>query len=236
MKEDRIRVSILGDSISTFKGYNPPGYFVYYDEITQEQNGLRNVYDTWWAKVNQYLHAYLCVNDSYSGSMVSGNRFPAIVSERRLNYLGTSTHNPDIILIYIGFNDFGNGVRIQSENPDSVLKNNPMIFEDAYDMMLKALVKNYPNAKIICGTLMRTKIKDHPEWIFPEEFAGTRFEDYNRIIRKVTRENNCLLADVAAKDDRYETLDGSHPTANGHQTIAEAWIDCIRNMGDRGRT
>lgn len=230
MQDKIIRVSILGDSISTFKGYNPPGYFVYYDEITQEQNKLRNVYGTWWAKVNQFLRAHLCVNDSYSGSMVTGNRFPAVVSDRRLNYLGTSDCDPDIILIYIGFNDFGEGVRINSEHPDAPVKNNPMIFEDAYDMMLKALVKNYPNAKIICGTLMRTKVKRHPEWIFPENFAGNRFEDYNRMIRKVTRDNNCLLADVAAKGDRYETLDGSHPTAKGHQTIADAWIECIKEF------
>ena len=119
MQDKIIRVSILGDSISTFKGYNPPGYFVYYDEITQEQNKLRNVYGTWWAKVNQFLRAHLCVNDSYSGSMVTGNRFPAVVSDRRLNYLGTSDCDPDIILIYIGFNDFGEGVRINSEHPDA---------------------------------------------------------------------------------------------------------------------
>ena len=56
MQDKIIRVSILGDSISTFKGYNPPGYFVYYDEITQEQNKLRNVYGTWWAKATDTKH------------------------------------------------------------------------------------------------------------------------------------------------------------------------------------
>ena len=32
------------------------------------------------------------------------------------------------------------------------------------------------------------------------------------------------LADVGAYESRYESLDGSHPTAEGHRTIAEAWI------------
>lgn len=40
-------VSILGDSISTYNGYNPNGYAVYYDEEMQIRNGLKSVYDTW---------------------------------------------------------------------------------------------------------------------------------------------------------------------------------------------
>ena len=50
-------VSILGDSISTFEGYNPLGYSVFYDQEMQNKNGLKTVYDTWWAKVNQALGA-----------------------------------------------------------------------------------------------------------------------------------------------------------------------------------
>ena len=70
-------VSIVGDSVSTFEGYNPQGYAVFYDREMQVRNELNSVYDTWWAKVNQALHAFLCVNNSYSGSKVSGKVFPA---------------------------------------------------------------------------------------------------------------------------------------------------------------
>ena len=52
-------VSIIGDSISTYEGYNPSGYAVFYDQEMCARNGLKSVYDTWWAKVNQFLHAYL---------------------------------------------------------------------------------------------------------------------------------------------------------------------------------
>lgn len=45
-------VSILGDSISTYEGYNPAGYAAFYEKATREWNGLSSVYDTWWAKVN----------------------------------------------------------------------------------------------------------------------------------------------------------------------------------------
>lgn len=53
-------VSILGDSISTYQGYQPPGYAVYYQDYYRYINELNSVYDTWWAKVNQYLRAYIC--------------------------------------------------------------------------------------------------------------------------------------------------------------------------------
>ncbi len=33
-------VSVLGDSISTYEGYIPPNYKVYYDEDRQKINGL----------------------------------------------------------------------------------------------------------------------------------------------------------------------------------------------------
>ena len=40
-------VSILGDSISTFEGFNPDGYAVFYTPASQEANGLNGVFDTW---------------------------------------------------------------------------------------------------------------------------------------------------------------------------------------------
>ena len=90
-------VSILGDSISTYSGFNPEGYAVFYDEEMPLRNGLNSVYDTWWAKDNQELNAFLRVNNSYSGSMVSGDEFPAGCCRERLMHLHTSEYIPDLI-------------------------------------------------------------------------------------------------------------------------------------------
>lgn len=221
-------VSILGDSISTYEGYNPTGYSVFYDKEMQSRNGLTNVYDTWWAKVNQALHAYLCVNNSFSGSRVTGEIFPAAISPERLNNLRTSKYDPDIILIYIGFNDFGHGIKT-SQN--SLFKSfNPLLFEDAYNKMLIDIKCIYPTAKVVCGTLMRTRIAGNDNWTFPELYKGTNFEDYNTIIRKVSKKNHCYLADLSARGIRYETVDGSHPTKAGHQEIANAWLSFLTQM------
>lgn len=49
------RVSIIGDSISTFEGYNPQGFAVFYNEEKQQQAGIANVTDTWWQTVIDFF-------------------------------------------------------------------------------------------------------------------------------------------------------------------------------------
>lgn len=221
-------VSILGDSISTFEGYNPPGYLVFYDQEMQVKNGLTCVYDTWWAKVNQKLHAYLCVNNAYSGSKVSGNSFPATSGSERIDLLCKGDMNPDYILLYIGFNDFGNGVQIEGNNE---MAGDVSSFTEAYRLMLMRLKNKYSESKIICATLMRTLVKNQENWVFPEYYKGVAFEEYNDVIRNVSVQCGCDLADLGRMNIRYETLDGSHPTALGHTTIANAWINALNEMG-----
>ena len=232
-------VSILGDSVSTYEGYNPQGYSVFYDAEMQQKNGLNSVYDTWWAKVNQALHAYLCVNNSYSGSRVTGKTFPSGSSDERILNLRTVEYQPDIILVYLGFNDFGYNVPVSLKVVENLYslagldidqENFDDFFEDAYDRMTKKLRSCYPSAAIVCGTLMRTKIKDQ-DWNFPNYSLGGSFESYNDVIKTMSRKNGCYLADLSLSDERYETLDSSHPTAQGHITFAQAWIRCLKNLG-----
>jgi len=220
-------VSIVGDSISTYDGYNPRNYSVFYDKTQAQKYGLNNVYDTWWAKVNQKLNLFLCVNDSFSGSRVTGTIFPAGLSDERIHNLKTERYLPDYILVYLGFNDFINGIPITSNK-------NSFGFEESYEIMLMKIKKNYPQAKVVCGTLMRTKIQSNSDWRFPENYGGVPFEEYNTAIRRVVQNNNCYLADLDGSNERYETLDGSHPTAKGHMVLAENWIQCLCQSGAYG--
>lgn len=235
-------VSVLGDSISTYSGFNPQGYAVYYDEEIQQRNGLTSVYDTWWAKVNQALGAYLCVNNSYSGSMVSGGEFPAGCCQERVMNLRTSAYLPDLILVYLGLNDFGYGIPISSSPMSNKGQTNLQCFEDAYHQMLMGLRYFYPNARIICATLMRTTLQGNSKWTFPERLGGISIDEYNDAIRRAATNCHIDLADLAKRhlsipgfsnsDRRYETLDGIHPTVQGHQAIADEWIACLSQIID----
>ena len=233
-------VSILGDSLSTYEGYNPDGYEVFYDKNMQEWNDIRCVNDTWWMKVIQKLHANLCVNNSFSGSMVSGHEFPSACCQERLMNLRTGECTPDLILIYIGFNDFGCGVPISCvpmRNDGSISLD---CFEDAYCQMLTGLRYYYPKAKIVCATLLRTTMEYDGSWIFPDRLGGISIDEYNEAIRRAAAYCHVALADLAKRhldfsklafcDRRYKTLDGTHATAKGHQEIADQWIGCLSKI------
>ena len=228
-------ISILGDSISTYEGCNPPGYAVYYDRHTQKINGLKSMRDTWWAITADRLNASILINNSYSGSLVTGYQFPAASGYERTQSLGTEQQDPDIILVYIGFNDFGNRIEITNEQNDFQEADRCFFFEDAYELMLSRMKQRYPKAVIVCGTLMRTVIEFNDPWIFPENYMGAVFEDYNKAIRIAAKKQNVLLADLSAHNIRYETFDGTHPTRAGHRTIARAWLRCLEDLAVSGQ-
>ena len=62
-------VFILGDSYSTFKGYIPEGYAVYYSENSTDF-GVDRVENTWWMSLINETDSALVHNNSWSGSTI----------------------------------------------------------------------------------------------------------------------------------------------------------------------
>lgn len=204
-----IGISILGDSISTYAGYNPAGYAVYYADDLAYENGMESVRDTWWMQVIEALGGILCVNDSFSGSTVAGQYFPAASGAARCAALRGAAV-PDLILIYMGTND--RGLRIPLGEPGS---EDGTCFCGAYRRMLRNIERSYPEAKVVCATL-------------PEARGGGAGDArYNAAIASVVREEGCVLADLASYGVSYETLDGLHPTREGHKTLAALWLRAL---------
>ena len=206
-------ISVLGDSICTFEGYNAPGYYVYYNNEIQKENGIKSVSDMWWYKVIAYLNGLLCVNNACAGSMVTGSDLFSATNDRRIEELSTKTHIPDIILVAMGLNDYGFG----KDTSD---------FENAYDLMTDKLTARYPNAEIICGTLAESFVSERSNYLFPLTPGSNTLSEFNDIIRKICNTKDIRLADIAGSE-KYETLDGVHPTVTGHNTLANLWIDCL---------
>lgn len=213
--------SILGDSISTFYGQVPENYAVFYTWEAAMYNGLSSVKDIWWYRVLGYLGADLLIDAAYSGGRVSGIEFPAANTYERILALKTSHHEPDGILVYIGYNDFGYGVPLRSETSET----DSLYFYNAYSIMLKRLREIYPSARIICSTLMPTYILFRPDWKMPMvNKAGLHFDLYNDAIRSACIECDVELVDAAVSGIRCDSLDGAHGTKQGHKELAEAWI------------
>lgn len=218
----KYKVSIIGDSISTYPGFNPHNYLVFYRDFRAYVNGIESVDDTWWKQVIDGIGGELCINNSYSGSLVAGKSFPSACSERRCSGLH-GEFMPDIILIYIGTNDRGFDVEIGMDAPQDVKR-----FYGAYRAMLKQLKMNYPSAKIVCGTLLIGRLKD------TEEVTYDRFVEsdspYNEAIKLAAKEEECLLADIADGAECYETLDYCHPTKNGHKLMSALWLKALKSI------
>lgn len=210
----KLKISILGDSISTYAGYNPPCYPVYYKDDIAYENDIASVNDTWWKQVIDAVGGELCENNSYSGSLVFGNVSSSACSDERCSGLH-GTNKPNVILIYMGTNDRGYGIKIQK-------------FYEAYRTMLRRLKKNYPTAKIVCATLLLCYYKNG-EGKLNAESVVAEFE-YNNAIRAAVKDENCILADIAFSGKCYETLDGCHPTKNGHSLIAKLWLEKLKSL------
>ena len=63
-------VMIFGDSYSTFEGYIPKGYGIYYTNAGHEKTDVRHVEETWWHRLCKDMDLNLVLNNSWSGSTV----------------------------------------------------------------------------------------------------------------------------------------------------------------------
>ena len=65
------RAMIFGDSYSTFEGYIPDGYAVYYSSIPRVEGiDVTEVSQCWWHLLSEDLGLEIVTNDSWSGSTI----------------------------------------------------------------------------------------------------------------------------------------------------------------------
>lgn len=120
------KVSVMGDSISTMHGITPyDGYDgdvefrYYYVKNDPKYDGI-SYETTWWGRLIEDTGATLLVDDASSGSLVSDRygyddynvsghegmiTYDAMMSWERVDSLSKNGTDPDIILVYAGFND-----------------------------------------------------------------------------------------------------------------------------------
>ena len=199
---------------------------------------LTSVRDCWWHQIyskikKRHRKIVSVLNVSYSGSLVTGKVFPAGQSYKRIIDIGIQQKkkspetSPGIIILCMGYNDFGMSIPPRDINPL-----HPNNFENAYYNTLIQLRNMYPQATILCTTLLTTTIKERPDWYWPENEI-TALEKYNDAIRySAERVKRCQVVDMAKwAPSPYETLDGIHPNKTGHKQIADAFAGCLEKMG-----
>lgn len=139
------KISILGDSISTFNqdGYKIDGYAMYYPTAASDRGAdVTTVNDTWWMQVINSVAGTLEVNASSSGSTASSGN---IGFSPRVPLLG----NPEVIYVALGTNDSSNGVIIGEINFEAETYDLTQ-FAPAYIKGMQDIIAAYPKAKIVC--------------------------------------------------------------------------------------
>lgn len=224
-------VSIMGDSISTFQGYIPAGYYDFFPE-----NGLvSDVNDTWWKRVLDEEEWTLCVNGSSSGATCVGDSTSmdnpqCSCNEFRTGGLsGSDGTAPDIIIVYMGTNDFLQSIPLgDNDGTRAVAEGQVAMFGDAYTLMLDKLRVKYPASQIYCCTITQVGGygTDTP-YVEMVNGVGLTTADYSARIAQIAGTKNLPVIDlqgcgIAVENLHNTTADGVHPTPEGMQYIAEA--------------
>jgi lysophospholipase L1-like esterase len=228
----QMSVSIMGDSISTFRGYIPDGYNVFFPD----SGAVTEVNDTWWKQVVDDLGLTLCTNASSSASTCAGDSTsksdPQVgCDDMRVSDLaGADGESPDIIIVYMGTNDFIECIPLgTNDGTAKVAEGNIQNFSDAYTLMLDKLQTKYPQAAIYCCTItaLGTWGADGTLVEFVNGVGdGLKVPDYNAVIRQIAANRGASVIDLYScgiKVDNLQdtTADGVHPTPLGMGYIAD---------------
>ena len=132
-----MKVSILGDSYSTFQGYlSPNSNLTYYP---QSQTEVTEVSHTWWYQFVSQNQLYLECNNSYGGSTVARNP-----SAKESSYVERYPElgNPDLIFIFGGTNDSWQGIPVGDYQYSNWEEDDSLYFRLAFSYLLYELQKH----------------------------------------------------------------------------------------------
>ena len=162
--QQRLRVSILGDSYSTYQNYIPEGNAIwYYEPMDARNTDVSDVRQTWWWQLVKGGGYLLEKNESYSGSTIcytgyNGEDYSDRSFITRLPRLGS----PDILLIFGNTNDSWCGAKVGDYVYQNWTRESLYTYRPALAKLLNDALSCYPNARIyfIQNTGLRNDITE----------------------------------------------------------------------------
>lgn len=206
------KLSILGDSVSTYRG------------VSNDANANHTIfgnhchYDlpfplekTYWFLVMKELGLELCVNNSWSSGNLSGQHIPAAGVNRASQLSRDDGTCPDFIIVFMGLNDLGRNVPLD-------------VFSADYTKTLLTIKEKHPKAYTCCINM--------PD---REPYFKERALLFNAAIEEAVAVagEGFFIADLfnsPLNNDNYynNTTDGLHPDEDGMRMIAEVVINAIK--------
>ncbi len=211
-QQDSVRVTIFGDSYSTFEGWlepatNEPWYWSENSPYRDKNNDVTKVEQTWWWQVIDQMGWKLEKNNSYSGSTVGYYGYQnENYQPRSFNTRAGDLGEPDIILSCCITNDSWTGETVGKYKYANWDENDMWYFRPAMARLCSTLKQNYPLAKIYF--ILNTDLK-------PEHAES---------MRVICRHYGLPLIELHDIDKQ----DG-HPSQKGMKAFAQQVIDYIKN-------
>jgi hypothetical protein len=159
-------ILILGDSYSTFKGYNPEGYAYWYgNEEHINETDVKSAEECWWSLLEKEVEGKIILNESHSGATVCNTERPTIpgtsfiIRADRLIESGFFNENKiDTVLILGGTNDSWIDSPIGEFVYDGFNEENKKDILPAFAYLLTRLKEAAPDAKILA--IINCDLKD----------------------------------------------------------------------------
>ena len=197
------KVSILGDSYSTYKGYIPDNYAPFYPDAN---NDVKDVEQMWWSLYIKAKGYELEKNDSWGGTTICGTGYGRMDSSKsaftsRVDFLGSR----DIIIVFGGTNDAWARSPIGEYQYADWTKEDCKSFRPALACLLDTLQKRYPKAEIY--SILNSELR----------------EEINESFREVCKHYNVQLIEL----HDIEKQNG-HPSVSGMKSICDQLLEAIK--------
>lgn len=196
------KVSILGDSYSTYKGIIPSNYSTFYPDAN---NDVSSVEQTWWSLYIKAKGYQLEKNDSWGGTTICGTGYGRMDSSRS-NFISRvdSLGNPDIIFVFGGTNDAWANSPVGEYQYSDWTKDDCKNFRPALACLLDMLQKRYPKASIY--SILNSELR----------------EPINESFREICKHYNVQLIEL----HDIEKQNG-HPSVSGMKSICDQLLEAI---------
>lgn len=194
------KVSILGDSYSTFSGYvSPEKNLCFYRPKSKFPNDVHDVKKTWWWMFIDEHKYELSKNNSYSGATICNTGYARNdYSDRSFVTRMKNIGNPDILFIFGGTNDCWASSPLGDFQYSNWSKRDLNKFRPAFAYMLHYLRITHPQMRIIN--------------ICNSDLEG----DYNSSMAEICKHYNIENIQLTDINKQYK-----HPSIQGMKQILE---------------
>ena len=194
------KVSILGDSYSTFIGVIPANYATFYPN---DRNDVTEIEQTWWSLYIKAKGYELEKNDSWGGTTICGTGYGGMDTSgsnfiSRVDSLG----HPDIIFVFGGTNDAWANSPVGEYKYSDWTKDDCKNFRPALACLIDMLQKQYSTAKICC--ILNSELR----------------EAINESMREICKHYQVPLVEL-----RDIEKQNGHPSINGMKSICEQLLE-----------